>query len=433
MQRSISTARPRHLVRATGAIALVAALSIPAASAQAADVVSQGTGRLITTSLLGTDVLDSVLALKGAVAVNSDASGDVTTDTPLDAAALAGLLGLQAGSTNLFGDNGIIRLGAVGQYAQARDDGSSSAFSGAVSAAPSLIGVGTVTPSDVGSPQAGDTAQLVLGDPAGLVGFGAHFGTLAASAQQAADGTQTGQYVLADAGFDVNGTLVSGALALVNPALNTLIAAANTAGLNLSNPFASGTITLTLDDLLSAAGVADVNDLPAGTDLVSYVPTAVANKITAQVQSILDAADARAQQLKGNFLTFAAGVALETAVTAAEATIVPILQGLTNTLVTPLSQALTALVQLQVNVQSTGADGSFTQTALRVGVGPNGALAAVDLASATVGPNAGQLAVPVAGPEALGLAAGGIGTAVLAVGAVMLLRRRRTSIGTVES
>lgn len=433
MQRSTTTASPRRVLRAAGAVAVVAALSVPATAAQAADVVSQGTGRLVTTSLLGTDILDSLVALKGAVAVNPDASGDVTADTPLDAAAIAGLIGLQAGSTNLFGDNGIIQLGAVGQYAQARDDGSSSAFSGAVSAAPSLIGVGTVTPSGVGSPQAGDTAQLTLGSPAGLVGLSASFGTLAASAQQAADGTQTGQYLLADASFDVDGTVVNGALALINPALNTLIAAANTAGLNLSNPFSSGTISLSLDDLLSAAGVADLNSLPPGTDLISYVPTAVAGKITAQVQSIIDAAAARAQQLKANPLTFAAGVVLETAVAVANGAIVPILQGLTNSLVAPLADALTALVQLKVNVQSSGADGSFTQTALRVGVGPQGSLASVDLASATVGPNAGQLAVPVAGPESLMLAAGGIGTAVLALGAVMLLRRRRTTVGTVES
>lgn len=432
MQHSTVTARTRRLVGAAGAVAVVAALVIPSGAAQAADVVSQGTGRLITTSLLGTDVLDSVVALKGAVAVNPDASGDVTVDRPLDASAVAGLLGLQAGSTNLFGDNGIIRLGAVGQYAQARDDGSSSAFSGAVSAAPSLIGVGTVTPSNVGSPQAGDTAQLVVGTPGGLVGIGAHFGTLAASAQQAADGTQSGQYVLADAGFEVNGSLVSGTLGLINPALNTLIALANTSGAGLTNPFASGTIALSLDDLLSVAGVSDINALPAGTDLVSYVPTAVAQKITQQVQSVLDAAHAFAQQLKGNFLTLAAGIALDAAVSTAQATIVPILQGLTNTLVAPLADALTALVQLQVNVQNHGADGSFTQTALRVGVGPNGSLAAVDLASATVGPNAGQLAVPVAGPESLGLAAGGIGMLVLAFGAVTLLRRRRTAVGSLE-
>lgn len=432
MRISSTTTRTGRLVGVAGAVAVVATLAFPASAAHAADVVSQGTGRLITTSLLGTDVLDNIAALRGAVAVNPNAAGDVTVDQPLDASALAGLLGLQAGSTNLFGDNGIIQLGAVGQYAQARDDGSSSAFSGAVSAAPSLIGVGTVTPSSVGSPQAGDTAQLKLGDPAGLVGFGAHFGTLAASAQQAADGTQSGQYVLADAGFDVNGTLVSGTLGLINPALNTLIALANTSGAGLTNPFASGTISLSLNDLLSAAGVADVNSLPAGTDLVSYVPKAVANKITQQVQSVINSANALAQQLKGNFLTLAAGLALEAAVATANATIVPILNGLTNTLVAPLADALTALVQLEVNVQSTGADGSFSQTALRVGVGPNGSLAAVDLATATVGPNAGQLAVPVAGPESLGLAAGGIGTAVLAIGAVMLLRRRRTVAGTVE-
>lgn len=430
MQRSTHSASPRRALRAAGVVAVVAALTVPATAAQAADVVSQGTGRLVTTSLLGTDVLDNLVALKGAVATNTDASGDVTVDTPLDASAITGLLGLQAGSTNLFGDNGIIRLGAVGQYAQARDDGSSSAFSGAVSAAPSLIGVGTVTPSSVGSPQAGDTAQLVLGSPAGLVGFGANFGTLAASAQQAADGTQTGQYLLADAGFEVSGTVVTGALALVNPALNTLIAAANVAGLNLSNPFASGTISLSLDDVLSAAGVSDLNSLPPGTDLISSVPTAVANKITAQVQSIIDAAAAQAQQLKANPFTFAAGVVLETAVGVANATIPPILQGLTNTLVVPLADALTALVQLQVNVKSTGADGSFTQTALRIGLGPQGSLAGVDLASATVGPNAGQLAVPVAGPESLALA-GGIGSVVLAFGAIVFLRRRRAAVGCV--
>lgn len=433
MQRTTSTASPRRALRAAGAIAVVAALSVPATAAHAADVVSQGTGRLITTSLLGTDALNTLVALKGAVAINPDASGDVTVDTPLDAAAIAGLLGLQAGSTNLFGDNGIIRLGAVGQYAQARNDGSSSAFSGAVSAAPSLIGVGTVTPSSVGSPQAGDTAQIALGSSTDLVGFGARFGTLAASAQQTTDGAQTGQYLLADAAFDVNGTVVSGALSLVNPALNTLIAAANTAGLNLTNPFSSGTVSLSLNDLLGAAGVSDLNSLPPGTDLVSYVPTAVATKITAQVQSILDAATAQAQQLKGNVLTVAAGLLLETAVATASATLVPILQGLTNTLVTPLADALTALVQLKVNVKSSGADGSFTQTALRVGVGPQGSLAAVDLASATVGPNAGQLAVPVAGPESMGLAAGGIGTAILALGAIALLRRRRATLGTVRS
>ncbi|WP_307220305.1 choice-of-anchor G family protein [Microbacterium sp. SORGH_AS_0888] len=409
----------------------MAALIVPAASASAATVVSQGTGRLVETSLLSSNVLDTLVALRGAVAVNPDASGDVTVDQPLDASAIAGLIGLSAGSTALFGDNGIIRLGAVGQYAQARDDGSSSAFSGAVSAAPSLLGVGTsVTGSSVGSPTAGDTASLALGSSSDLVGLRVDLGVLAASAQQAADGTQTGQYVLSDAGFTVDGTIVSGALGVINPALNTLITLANASGAGLTNPFASGAVELSLDDLTAVAGVASVNDLPPGTDLLSYVPTAIAQKITAQVQQVLNAASAFATQLKQNVLTLAAGVALETAVATANATIVPVLNGLTSTVVTPLGNALTTLAQLQVNVQSTGSDGSFTQTALRVGLGPSGSLAAVNLASATVGPNAGQLAVPIAGPESAVLIGGFVVLAGLVLAALVARGRRARTVGT---
>jgi len=418
-------------VRAAGAVAVAAALLVPATSAQAAAVVSQGTGRLVQTSLLGTNVLDNAVALRGARAVNTDASGDVTVDQPLDASAIAGLVGLSAGSTNLFGTNGIIQLGAVGQYAQARDDGSSSAFSGAVSAAPSLIGVGTVTPSTVGSPTANQSATLRLGSSSAPVGLGVDLGVLAASAQQATDGTQTGQYVLSNAGFTVDGTVVSGVLGVVNPALNTLIALANTSGAGLSNPFSSGKIQLTLDDLTAAAGVASVNDLPPGTDLLSYVPQAVGNKITSQVNGVLNAASALATSLQGNFLTAAAGLALQAAVSTAQATLVPALNALNSSIVAPLSTAITQLAQMQVNVKSTGSDGSFTQTALRLGLGPAGSIASVDLASATVGPNAGQLAVPVAGPESLALAGGFVGVAAIVLAG--LARRRRTPAAAVRS
>jgi len=424
--RSSTSARAWRTTRAAGAVAVAAALLIPATSAQAAAVVSQGTGRLVETSLLGTNVLDNALALRGARAVNPDASGDVTVDQPLDASAIAGLIGLSAGSTNLFGDNGIIQLGAVGQYAQARDDGSSSAFSGAVSAAPSLIGVGSVTPSNVGSPAANQTATFRLGSSSAPVGLQVNLGVLAASAQQAADGTQTGQYVLSDAGFAVDGTIVSGALGIVNPALDTLIALANTSGAGLTNPFSSGTIQLTLDDLTSAAGVASVNDLPPGTDLLSYVPQAVANKIVGQVNGILDAASALATTLRSNIFTAAAGIALQAAVSTAKATIVPVLNGISSTVVTPLSTALTQFAQMQVNVKSTGSDGSFTQTALRLGLGPSGSLASVNLASATVGPNAGQLAVPVAGPESLALAGGFVGVGAIVLAGIAMRRRTRT-------
>ncbi|MEV7826231.1 choice-of-anchor G family protein [Microbacterium enclense] len=416
--RPDTSARTWRTVRAVGATATVAALLIPATAAQAApaDVVSQGTGRLVQTSLLGTDVLDSLVALRGAEAVNTDASGDVIVDRPLDADAVSGLVTLQAGSTNLFGDNGVIQLGAVGQYARANDDGSSSAFSGAVSAAPSLIGVGTVTPSDVGEPTADNTATIAVGSSDALAGLRVDIGTLAASAVNTADGAQSGDYILADVGVVVDGTLVSGVLNTLNPALNTLLAAAAVAGLDLDNPFASGTVTLTEEDLLAAAGVADLNDLAPGTDLLSYVPAAVVAEITSQTNDILDAVQARVDDLSvlGGVLNAALGVA--------RGVIEPVLDGLGASLQGPLGEAITALAQLQVNVQST-VDGTFTQTALRVGLGAAGAIATVDLATASVGPNAGQLAVPVAGPESLAIAGGGFGLAAVLLAAVMLRRR----------
>lgn len=425
--RSDTSARTWRTVRAVGATATVAALLIPATAAQAAtaDVVSQGTGRLVQTSLLGTDVLDSLAALRGAEAVNTDASGDVIVDLPLDADAVSGLLTVQAGSTNLFGDNGIIRLGAVGQYARANDDGSSTAFSGAVSAAPSLVGVGSVTPSSVGDPTADDTATIAVGGADAPVGLRVDVGTLAASALNTADGAQSGQYVVADVGIVVDGTLVSGVLNTLNPAIDTLLTAAAVAGLDLDNPFSSGTITLTEEDLLAVAGVADINELAPGTDLLSFVPAAVVAEITEGVGGILDAVQARVDELG------LAGVVLGAALGVAEGIIDPVLDGLVDTLQGPLGAAVTELAQLQVNVQST-VDGTFTQTALRVGVGPAGSIATVDLASAAVGPNAGQLAVPVAGPESLAIAGGGLGLAALLIAGVMLRRRIQRQAAPVQ-
>lgn len=413
--RPQSSARAWKTVRAAGATAVVAALLIPASAAQAADVVSQGTGRLVTTSLLGTDVLDSLVALRGANAVNTDASGDVIVDLPLDASAVSGLVALQAGSTNLFGDNGIIRLGAVGQYARANDDGSSSAFSGAVSAAPSLIGVGTVTPSSVGSPSADDSATIVVGTDADPVGLQVGIGAFAASATNTADGAQSGDYVLTDVDVVVNGTVLQGVLDTLNVPIDALINTAAGFNVSLTNPFASGTITLTEDDLLAAAGVADLNSLAPNTDLLSFVPAAVVTKVGDLVDDLL-------AQASGNIL-------LTVAVGTARAAVDLILGGLADSLQGPLGDAIAQLVQLPVNVQST-VDGTFTETALRVGVGPNGSIATVDLASAAVGPNAGQLAVPVAGPESLAIAGGGFGLAAVIVAAVMLRRRTRVAVPT---
>lgn len=398
-----------------GGVAL--AMVVPSA-ANAADVVSRAQGRLVDTTLLTTQILDAVAELKGAVAVNADATGDVVADTPLNASVLSGVAGVSFGPTNLFGNNGIIQLGAVGQYAKANDDGSSLAFAGTVSNASSLLGVGTgtVTSSDFGTSDPG--AKIGIGTGSSPVSLNATIGALAAAASQDTAGAQQGDYVLANADVVLGGTVLGTTLGTLNPALNTLLAAASVAGLNIANPFSSGTVQVSLTDLLAVAGVSNVNDLPAGTNLVQYLPTAVANKLTSTVNGVLAQVQARVTQLG------LAGLVLGTALSTATAVINPLLSGLPSALVTPLGTALGELVQLNVNVQRNGSDGSFTQTALQVGLLSSGALTTVDLASASVGPNAGLLAVPVAGPESA-MIAGGVLVGLVAIAMPVLLIRRR--------
>jgi len=69
---------------------------------------------------------------------------------------------------------------------------------------------------------------------------------------------------------------------------------------------------------------------------------------------------------------------------------------------------------------------SFTETALQVGLGPDGSLATVGLATATVGPNGGLEAVPVVNAESAGIAGGALALGLAVLGAA-LIRRRRTA------
>ncbi|WP_144805172.1 choice-of-anchor G family protein [Curtobacterium sp. BH-2-1-1] len=390
---------PRHTLAATSAgvasataLGVALTLLIPTA-AQAAPVVSQANGRLVSTTLLTTGTLDSIASLRGASAVNADGSADVVANTPLDATALQSV-GLQSGGVNLFGNNGIIQLGAVGQYAVANADGSSSAFSGAVSQAPSLLGAGvTVTPSTLGAPAANSNAQIRVGSATAPVSLDARIGALAASARQDVSGAQTGQYNLSTLDLTVGGTVLSPVLATLRSTVQPLFALGGT------NPIsADGTVQVTLADILAAAEVSDLNQLPAGTNLLQYVPAAVVNKLTSTVNAI---------PLIGTLPA-----------------IPGLLAGLTNTVQPALGTAIDGIAQLNVNVKTNGADGAFTETALRVGLLNAGALTTVDIASATVGPNAGRAAVPIVNPASAGIA-GGVGLLVAAAFALTVVRRRQ--------
>ncbi|GAA4166517.1 hypothetical protein GCM10022286_31280 [Gryllotalpicola daejeonensis] len=408
-------------------IGLALALVIPS-GANAAPVVSQANGRLIDTTLLSTDALDSIASLGGAKAVNSDGTDAVTSNTPLDPTALSSL-DLPIQGVNLFGNQGIIQLGGVGQFAQANGDGSSVAFSGAVTQASSLAGIGTdVTPSNIGSPAPGSNAEVKIGNPAtDPATIDVQWGLLAASAKQTVDGTQTGSYTAEAKTIQVGGTVLSPALAAIDGPLKTLLGVANGLGVDVDDPIAGDTVTVTMDDILAVAGVSSINDLPAGTDLVQYVPQAVANKIKEMVNDTLTSVSTAASGLG------LVGLPLSTALTTAKAAINPLLSALSTNVVAPLSTALTAVAQLKVNVQTHHTDGSFTETALQVGLGPDGSLGQVNLANATVGPNGGLVAVPVVNSASAGIAGGALAAGLAIVCATVLARRRNALVQTARN
>ncbi|MCL9666281.1 choice-of-anchor G family protein [Curtobacterium albidum] len=413
---------PRHTLAATSAglasataLGVALTLLIPTA-AQAAPVVSQANGRLVSTTLLTTGTLDSIASLRGASAVNEDGSTDVVRNTPIDATALEAV-NVQSGGVNLFGTNGIIQLGAVGQYAVANADGSSAAFSGAVSQAPSLVGVAAnqVSASNLGAPAGNSSAQITLGAPTSAVSLDVRAGALAASARQTVDGAQTGQYTVGALTVNVGGTTLANTLSTLRGALQPV-----TAALGIANPISTtGTVQVSLAELLTAAGVTDINQLPPNTNLLQYVPAAVTAQVTQAVNGVLAQAQAEVTRL-GPVL----GATLSGVLSIATATLTPVLTGLNSTLTGPLGTAIDGIAQLNVNVKANGADGSFTQTALRVGLLNAGALTTVDLASATVGPNAGRAAVPIANPASAGIA-GGVGLLVAAAFALTVVRRRQ--------
>lgn len=382
---------PRGLRRAArvGMVFVTAsALLIPAGAASAATdgplsdapVVSQASGRLLGSSLFTTSILDNVVALRGATAINRGEVPSVVTDLPIDFTAFGDLMNFQVGSTTLLGDNGIIRLSAVGQYAVANDDGSASAFAGAISGAPGLIGVGQVTGSDTGAPLASDTAQITFGTPADPAYLKISFGLLAASAQRTADGQVSGDYLIADARFEVGGTILSPVLAHLSGLADVLIGAFRAAGITLNNPISpNGTITVSLQDLLDVAGIPNLNALPPGTNILQWLADAVSLEL---MNLMLDLADAAV--LASAPATLFAAIPLRLAISAFRSGLNLFWPTMGQVLTLPLRLAIEAIAQVNVNYQRHGYDGSFTQTALRLGLGPGGILGSVDIASATV-------------------------------------------------
>lgn len=367
------------------------------------------------------------------------------------------------GGVNLFGSTGVITLGAVNQFAEANPDGSSRAASGAVSDQ-GAIGVGNASgfPSDASI----DLGLLLDQVPAGSAAFSDLTVTaeeLASTANQTAAGIQTGTYQLGSLTVDgtspllaaiatdlqtaVDGTIepaIAGiegllrtalcppigpcAVVVDTPDLDAIIAGLGT----VSTPSGSivvdlqtGSISIDVEQILIDLGL-DISNLPPNTELLPYITDALTNDLlpaltTAVNDAILDITTA-ISSISATVLGIAVapavlGPILTAVVSGATGVLDPIVTDLGSTVITPLAEALTFVVSLQANGQTVVA-GEFTETALRVrllpGLDPD--LAALNLASSSVGPNLGSLVLtatsiaPTSGPQAGGNTATVTGT-----------------------
>ncbi|MEQ4565381.1 choice-of-anchor G family protein [Paenarthrobacter sp. CAP02] len=411
------------------AIGLVAA---PAANAAPTDVISLGSGQIIDGSVLAIPNFANLAANGAATAqqVGTPPTGPAVIEAtdPLDLSAVFGVVNVGAGNIPLLQNNGIIQVGAVSQYGKAVNDGSSEAFSGTVSGAPGLVTLpaGLPTSGDPAIPAARITAgtAAILGGT-NLVDLTLDISTLAAAAKKDQGAAPQGAYAVAGVSANVGGTLVGGVSTALTPLLNTANVALSAVGLPITNPLASGVIQITEADLLAAAGVADLNSLPAGTDLVSFLPAAVSTKIQSILATTLSSTRAAVQALPDTLpplgLPNVAKTTALLAVTTLETAVNGLVGGLSTSLVTPLGDALTALVSAKVNIQETAPSGAFTQRALQVGVA-GGSIATVNLASATVGPNLDAAAIPLVNTDTMAISGG---VALLALLTWLFVRSRR--------
>jgi hypothetical protein len=402
------------------AIGLVAA---PAANAAPTDVISVGSGQIIDGSVLTLPNFASLASNGAATAqqIGTPPSGPavIENDTPLDLSAVFGVVNVGAGNIPLLQNNGIIQVGAVSQYGKAVNDGSSEAFSGTVSGAPGLVTLpgGLPTSGDPSIPAARinvGTAGILGGTD--LVNVDLQVATLAAAAKKDQGAAPQGAYSVAGVSAEVGGTVIGGVAGTISTAINTANAILTPLGVTVANPVAGGTISITEADLLAVAGVADLNSLPAGTDLISFLPQAVANKLTSVVSSTLATATTAVNGL-GPIAQLAAAPALA----ALTATLNGVTGALATSIVAPLSTALTALVSAKVNVQETAPSGAFTQRALQVAVA-GGSIATVNLANATVGPNLDAAAIPLVNTDTMAITGG---VALLALLSWLFVRSRR--------
>jgi hypothetical protein len=427
--RPVPTERARTVRRNVAVLAALTAAGVAVAFAPSASAaptpVSQATGRFLSGSIGGTD-LDNLVAVKGESAANN--GGDaVTNQHSLNATLLnQQLLNLPNGIQLPGG--GVVKLGAVNQYAQANNTGSAHGASGAVTNS-GAIGLGEQN----GSPQDDASIDLTNTPLAQIGGLKLSVGALAATADQAdgASGAQTGKYELANVKLELSSpTLASAVKQLTGgtsnlPGLSDQISKLGGNGLNvgplqsvstknsvqpmnsavgslgdvnigdgaIQGSLTNGTLTVDVAKLLKTVLNLDINNLPPNTHLLEYIaqalPKALANGLTELKSQLTSLFDKLSLNLNG---VLPASQSQTTS--ALDQLLAPLTkaldegaQSLSDTVFVPLAKAAEKLVDVIVNVQEHN-NGTFTERALRVDV-IGDPVARLNLASASVGPGTG--------------------------------------------
>lgn len=202
----------------SGSVATVAAAALvvlPIAPAHAANTISESEGKFLSGQVLGFD-LDTIASVYSSFANHPNGPGPYGGNNKIDAQVLNALpvkLGPLLNNLNLFGDTGIIQLGAVSQYSQAEPNGDARAAAGA---AGNQGGIG-INPPPAGTTGVAD-AHVDLGPILNTIGPAAtsvlskariDTGALASYAEQIS-GTVKSKYLVDGLKAQVTSPLVGG-------------------------------------------------------------------------------------------------------------------------------------------------------------------------------------------------------------------------------
>jgi hypothetical protein len=235
------------------AVALGIGGSAIPASAVSSDQ-SEAEGSMLNGTVLGAS-LDNIAGLAPAYQANTSNPGEDVN--PLGATALDNLTVTNGpGGTNLFGGQGIINVGAVGQYAKDEADGTATASSGAIGSDGAIV-TGTAGDTSNASVDADSLLSSVPGATGLISELRVELGALSAEASKTAAGTLTHDYQIA-----------GGRVVLTSPAIQTLTADLTTT---------LGTLSNSINALANPGGTFDASLGAIGATVVTPLTTAINN------------------------------------------------------------------------------------------------------------------------------------------------------------